>query len=234
MKILLLVFIVLFGCQERYHSQADLKDFDIERGRQLALLAGCQRCHGSDLSGGTASNISPSQSGTGNYSLREIVNLIRDPRNESHKGYRWITDMDAFSMAGLIKALKPVDNGDVKEAKATSDYGLGFVPDIKSSNQIEYGKYLVKNIAACDACHRTEAGMFSNEVSFEEGEIEIDGEDYEVPALRGNEMTENDYQHLFLNGISKSKLEMPNCTADRIKASTVDIIAMSKYLSSLK
>ena len=234
MRLILIILLLLTACQPRYQTSVDIKEYSKERGRDLILLAGCQRCHGKDLGGNTAGNISASDSGVGSYSLRDIVNLLRNPSNEQHKNYRWVSDYDAFSIAAYLKTSKPVDNGYAKEFAVTTDYGLGFVPEIRAVNKLEYGKYLVKNIAACDSCHKQEGGWFSEPVSFAEGEIEIDGEEIIVPALRSISWTDKDYLNLFQNGKTKNRQKLDNCTADKIRGNSEDLIAMSKYLQTLK
>ncbi|RME58958.1 MAG: hypothetical protein D6780_05905 [Candidatus Dadabacteria bacterium] len=195
----------------------------ITRGAELVEgLSACAYCHGrepepySPLEGGRkikdssgelfVPNITPSKSGIGSYSLNDIVKALRE--NESpkigrftsnaHKGYEWLSDYDAFSIALYLKSLKPIEKEvPIRREGVFHKYTLGlikqpskvkgFVPRISRKNQVEWGRYLVDHAARCGFCHNSPSSLLFNEGYLEGGKIinTPDGE-ITVPALRFN------------------------------------------------
>ncbi len=196
----------------------------IKRGAELVKgLAACGYCHGdsaqpdSPLSGGRsfedkygevlAANITPSQTGVGDWTAEELSRAIRfsigrdeEPLSiEAHEGYRWMSDQDVYSIIAYLRTVKPVDHEVERRSLSIVDrytVGLleshltvaGYVPSLDSRNVREYGKYLVNNLARCATCHNSPESLLEEEQFLDGGkEIKLSsGENRVAPNITGS------------------------------------------------
>lgn len=170
----------------------------LAKGRSLVQgLAACGFCHGekpdptSTLVGGQlvydrygelyAPNITPSESGIGQWSTREVMRAIkrsldRDEEKLSiqvHSGYNWMSQEDVLAIASYLRSLPPIENEVERRTIGTIDRyttGLlekypgasGYVPSLRREGGVEYGRYLLENVARCDSCHNSPGDLMSS------------------------------------------------------------------------
>ncbi len=196
----------------------------VKRGSELANgLAACGFCHGltpdpqAVLSGGRhledlygevyAPNITPSQSGVGDWSSQDLVRAIRlsvGPEDvrlspKFHKGMEWLADEDVYSIVAYLRTVTPVDSDVTRRELSTIDrytVGIldsakeveGYVPALDPKNQKAYGQYLTNHIARCSTCHNSPGTLLTTESYLAGGqEFEANGEVRLVPNITGSE-----------------------------------------------
>jgi len=203
----LLLLIAGAGCSSTVNDPLGLptEGGEVERGRSLVKgLAACGSCHGERktpealLSGGSpvfdrygevhASNITPAQSGLGEWTPRHVISVLRGGPSrdgkqlsrEVHKGYEWMSDVDLLAIVSYLRTLPPIEN-DVPRRKVgfikRNTVGFfdvqrevrGHVPEIDKRQPLAYGKYLADNVARCASCHNSPGGFFTGEGYFEGG-----------------------------------------------------------------
>lgn len=166
----------------------------LARGSYLTKhVTACGVCHGekagdpnSPLSGGriiederglvVASNITPHESGIKDWTIAELVRVIRKGKDRAgedisktmHLGYRWLSDADARAIAMYIKTRPAVENkiensrgGGINFTFGSEGLQIltgkkdfdGYVPSLSERNSLYYGEYLANNVANCYACH---------------------------------------------------------------------------------
>jgi cytochrome c553 len=145
-----------------------------------------------DLSGGqllydsygavTVPNITPSEGAIGNWSTFQIMKLIRSGKRpdeslistDLHEGFEWMSDEDLLSVISYIKNIPAVEKKVERRSISALDRNTtgffksekvvtGYVPEIDKSYQLEYGQYLVDNVARCGVCHNTKSTVLSEE-----------------------------------------------------------------------
>lgn len=192
----------------------------IKNGQELTQgLASCGYCHGveanpsSPLAGGRefedvygkvkASNITPSESGIGNWTLTDFITALRENEKpdgkllsiEFHKGYAWASDKDLSDIFSYLQSLEPVDHvvaarelsfwkrNTVGLLEDRSDFS-GFVPQIKSREKIKQGAYIVDHVANCTRCHSDKGGFLKDAEYLGGGKVvTVDGIDRQAPSL---------------------------------------------------
>lgn len=253
----------------------------VTRGRDLVKgLAACGYCHGassdpdSPLSGGRvfydkygevrAANITPSQSGIGDWTAEEISRAIRFSlgRDEEylsldlHQHYRWMSDEDIYAVIAYLRTLEPVRNVVKKRDVSFVDRyttGIlekqrtvaGYVPSLEPSEPISYGGYLVDHVAGCARCHNSPSSLLEEEKYLDGGqEIKIVGEDpRSAPNITGSKVfgigswSENDIVSYLKTGRAPGNRisdERFCPTNFYSKGFGQDLFAVAKYLKSLE
>lgn len=125
-------------------------------------------------------NITPARSGLGEWTTDDLVAFFRtsnrpdgEPAAQGvHRGYEWLAEEDLLSIIGYLKTLAPIENKTERRELSFVDRntsGLleskreiaGYVPAIHPKFRVEYGQYLVDNVARCGSCHNTRSGFLS-------------------------------------------------------------------------
>ncbi len=278
---MVVLVVAVLGCFSRNTDlNLDLTSGEqVARGRYLAKsMAACGFCHGESaypdapLSGGAlfydkfggvhAANITPDRSGLNEYTVKELVRVIRAgiDRNDdlispqAHDGFQWMADEDVLSIISYLRTLPAVSNAVEKRevgfvSKNTT--GLfdkrrevrGFIARVSEKETLEHGKYLVDHVARCGSCHNSSTAIFGSEKYLGGGRaIRRDSGEKVAPALnfadylRGASWTENDILNYLKTGVTPNQVTVdPHfCPVEFYKrAAEGDLTAMAKYLKSL-
>ena len=201
----------------------DVAEFNEEKillGQELAQgVASCGFCHGiapsptSPMAGGRefkdlygsiyASNITPSKTGIGSYTLTDFISAIRESKaldgrpisKDFHYGLRWASDHDLSAIFSYLMTQQPVKNEITKREidfwqrntlglLESSQEVKGYVPQMRNKDQIKIGAYVVDHLADCGRCHNSKAGFLSSSLYLGGGQnIYIDGNEIVAPSL---------------------------------------------------
>ena len=251
----------------------------VERGHSLVMgLASCGFCHGSEpvpeapLSGGRqqfdkfgavdAPNITPAKSGLASWSPADVITAVRSGRaadgsmlsQEVHRGYEWMSDEDALSVAAYLRALPPVEK-DV--ARRTVDFvdrnttGFfekapqvrGYTPAIAPRFQAASGKYLVDHVARCGRCHDGPAPIFGSAEYLAGGRtVRVAEGEKEAPGITSSEASglglwsEGDIIEYLRTGKTPDNrfVDPQYCPVGFYRnASSQDLLALAKYLKTV-
>jgi len=251
----------------------------ISHGRTLVMgLAACGFCHGgksdpgSALSGGRlfydsygevySPNLTSAESGLKDWSYSDIVRVFRSARNmagdslsrDAHRGFEWISDHDAVSIAAYLKNLPPLENRVERRSLSFLDRNItgfmeinrevsGFVPSIDQKFPVEYGKYLTDHVARCTSCHNTPATLFTAEIYLGGGAVvKIENGEKVAPNIAGSEVSglggwseENIVRYLRSGTSPAGYTSDPDYCPVRFfsNAEERDLVALAKYLKSL-
>ena len=173
------------------------------RGEYLVRgAAACGSCHGaraedpeSPLSGSLlvhdrygevfASNITPDKdTGIGTWNVWDIARALRSSLRpdgspfsaDVHRGFRWMADRDAKSIAVYILSQpavrSPVERRELSSL-STRKWGViardtevkGYVPVLAERTAHQYGEYLVEHLSSCGFCHTPDPGVIANPVA---------------------------------------------------------------------
>jgi mono/diheme cytochrome c family protein len=181
-------------------AAAQQNDEQIARGETLALAGNCASCHtapdGEPYAGGLpidspfgllySSNITPHETGIGNYtrdeffaSMRQGTNADGEPMYPAHPYpfYTKMTDEDVDALWAFLQTVEPVENevevvalpfpfnvrtGLQAWQAATFEPGR-FEPDDSKSEQWNRGAYLVNAVTHCGACHTPRNAIYATE-----------------------------------------------------------------------
>lgn len=171
-----------------------------------------------------AANITPSAQGIGNWSESEIVRTLRSGIRpdethlslEVHTGYEWLSESDIFSIASYLKSLPPNDNVvqrreiDFVDRNMTGFFDKwgtveGFVPELRPTEKIGRGRYLVDQVSQCSACHSFNGGIFGSDRYLEGGEVI----EREVATPQGSTNANEQSERILESRVA------PNITPDR-------------------
>jgi cytochrome c553 len=174
-----------------------------ETPRPEAMLSGGRELH--DIYGAIpAPNVTASSDGLKNWSIEETVRGLRNglrPTGETfysnlHAGFEWMADEDALALAAYIKSLPPVRNPVERREPsfiernttgffaATQKEVSGFIPKVSREKRLEFGQYLVDNVARCGVCHSAPGGVLSSGNYLGGGEeLKLDGETKVAPDI---------------------------------------------------
>jgi len=184
---------------------SDFKDVDKFKRRGEYLTRGpsaCGFCHGvyptnpnSPLSGGAlvtdslgelrAPNLTPDKkTGIGRWSIREVMDAIRAGNAKDggplsfdvHKGYRWMSDLDALSIAVYLFSQEPVSSSIPRREMGVFDrnsLGIipkhepwrGYIPALPETVSVGRGRYVVSALNRCASCHSS-SGLLDDEWVF--------------------------------------------------------------------
>lgn len=209
-----------------------------------------------------APNITPAKTGIASWTPAHIMTLFRRNKRpdgasiapEAHVGSEWMADSDLVAIAAYLGAQAPVENEVQARTIGFVDRNTtgffhtdkevpGFVPAIDPRSAVQYGQYLVDNIAHCGSCHHTADSVFSNGEYLGGGrEIKNSFGEKIAPAINGS----NEYgigswsesqvlDYLRSGRTPQGRVSDPNfCPISFFKnASEVDLKAMAAYLRSL-
>lgn len=241
-------------------------------------LAACGFCHGekstpdSPLSGGRArydaygevkaANLTSDTTGLGDWKIERVVTALRNSIGKGgegfapvfHKGFEWMSDTDAISIAAYIKSLPPVEN---KVEKREVDFiirntiGLldetaaelpGYVPTLNVSDPKAKGEYLVNHVARCQQCHNRGSSSLDSGDYLKGGLlIKTESKEKVSPPLVGNDSTPNKWSaeeivRYLRTGVTKysNVVDQDFCPVNFYKlAADEDVIAIAAYLRSL-
>ena len=152
-----------------------------ERNDPAALLSGGRYFY--DQYGDVAApNITPDRTGLQGWSAEQIVVALRagqtpDERKlspEVHTGYEWMADTDILSIIAYLRTVPPVANEVPRREVGFMErntIGLldqqrevrGFIPAVDPAHEVQYGQYLVENVARCTSCHNRPGSIFTSE-----------------------------------------------------------------------
>lgn len=252
----------------------------VQRGSYLVEgLAACGYCHSKQMAprepliGGrgiqdyygsvSSANLTPHATGLKEWKLPDIVQALRlslkpDGSRISydvHKGFEWLSDQDAMSIAVFLSHLKPIKNEvsrrevgvvirNTKGILETRKQVKGYIPPIPKGYSLEYGRYLVDNVARCGYCHTDEAGLLSTPKYLGGGktirvaDFEKSAPDISASKVYGiGDWTKSDIVKYLQTGIrpNASQVDEAFCPTNFYRnASRKDLMAMATYLSTVK
>jgi len=218
----------------------------------------------SDLYGEVvASNITQHPDGLGGWSASEIQQLFRAGTRPDgsmvssyvHRGYKWMSDQDLQSVISFLRTLP--SNGEVQPRRSVSFIDRntkgfwessrevrGYVPQIKQAFSVEYGKYLVDNVAKCSDCHNQIGGVLSEPQYLAGGQqILIDGEAKVAPGINSSPETgigawsEDDIVAYLRSGSTPSGRAVDSrfCPVEYYsRADNSDLLAIAKFLKTVQ
>ena len=148
-------------------------------------------------------NITLAASGIGSWSEGDLLHLFRAYRRPNgemvapafHSGIEWISDNDVGAITTYIRSLPAVDNlVEHRELSFIDRNTTGFfdsmaevrglVPQIPRNFKVEYGQYLVDQVARCGSCHSLPEGIVTSERYMAGGqEIFFDGASKIAPDI---------------------------------------------------
>jgi len=251
-----------------------------KRGEYLVKsVAACGFCHGkesvpdSSLSGGrrqvdgygeaVALNLTPDETGLKGWDLTTITKAIRNSLGKEdegfspafHRGFEWMSDSDALSIAAYLQSLAPVKNNVERRSigflsrntvgifEASAKEIHGYVPTVQKDNNLKYGEYLVNNVARCERCHNSPGSLLENERYLEGGSIvEVEGEKKSSPGLKAaggfglSSWSSKDIVAYLRTGRTPDKREVDTkfCPIPFYRlAATSELEAIAAYLKSL-
>lgn len=210
-----------------------------------------------------APNITPDrETGIGSLPPAALTQLLRgggaaDERPISldvHRGYEWMADDDLTAIMTYLRSLPPAFRRVERRERGFYSRNIegffesphevrGYVPETPRRSTVEYGKYLVDNVARCGQCHNSPEGIFSEEDYLMGGkEIRVDGATKVAPRLKGpgwrgvGGWTEDDILVFFRRGVNPSgkRIDSRFCPIGFYRqASDEDLLAISSFLRSL-
>lgn len=150
-----------------------------------------------------APNVTIAEQGIGDWSERDLVQLFRSYTRPDgvristafHQGLEWLSDGDLAAIIAYLRTLPGSDNEVERReisffARNTSGFSegapevKGLVPRISPHFTVEYGGYLVDNVARCSSCHSDPGGLLSSEQYLAGGrEVSFDGETTTAPNI---------------------------------------------------
>jgi len=208
-----------------------------------------------------ASNLTPARSGLGNWEAKDFVKALRQNKGKgdrylspyAHRGSEWMSDQDMLSILAYLRTIPATENR-VEKRKvdffARNSTGFfegerevqGFVPSIDPKHELQYGKYLVDNVARCNSCHASPASLLSSEGYLAGGSsIKFDSDEKIAPGITNSvssgigSWSENDIVHYLKSGETPDhKHSDPNfCPVTFFKNTPEsNLRAMAKYLKS--
>jgi mono/diheme cytochrome c family protein len=250
----------------------------IERGQKLVNgLGSCGFCHGvtgqpgAALTGGRefydrygaapATNITPHQTGVGNWTTRDFVNLFRRSISkngelssvEFHSGSDWIADRDLFAIVAYLGSLQPLPSSVERRNINWFERNFegfwesrpeltGYVPEVSYGSPVAYGRYLTDHVARCGSCHTGLPGWFSDPPYLRGKTITmINGEEHRAPRLVGKKYAsswpEQDLINFLQTGTTPTGRRVnPNlCPVEfYAQADVEDLQSIAMYLNRLK
>jgi mono/diheme cytochrome c family protein len=149
-------------------------ELELARGRYVAAIAGCTTCHGADLSGGKAPNITVDpQTGIGKWTDAQIARAIRRGlAPDGHKlapmmpypYFNRMTDADVGAVVAFVKSQPAVSKRVARERTAMQAIDMpapvGNVDRTEDSHA--HGEYLA-TLMHCGACHTPQQGPYANQ-----------------------------------------------------------------------
>lgn len=241
----------------------------ISKGKYIYETAGCDSCHSSitnktsktkslDTKGILAPNLNNSKKSIGDWNVSELVHFFRTGITKDkfkiiagvHEGYEWMSDKDSLALASYLKVLPVTKAKPFSRKTEFSSFSFnvlndrkvsGFIPEILSTNQVSYGKYLVDHIARCSECHMAEEGMFIDEIFLGGGRrFYVESEDVDVPSLNGGESAFIKWNSFQMTKFLKSgekpnglKVDKEYCPTDSFsKFNSQDTLSIVKYFTS--
>lgn len=140
-------------------------------------------------------NITLAKTGLGGATEGDIIRAFRFYRKANgellapsfHAGSEWMSDVELAGITTYIRGLPPVENEvpdrDINwlDRNTTGFFDShpevkGLVPQISRAFRVEFGQYLVDNVAHCGSCHSQPEGVFSSMRYLQGGEeISFDG-----------------------------------------------------------
>lgn len=178
-----------------------------ETSSPLAVLSGGQVLE--DRYGQVvAPNLTPHSTGLADWTAADLITVLRnsiskDGREISkdfHQGYEWMSDKDILAIIAYLGTLPPVEGRYERRSLSFLDRNItgfsqswraydNFVPRIRRSEPVAYGRYLVDHVAQCDSCHASPEGWFSSGEYLQGGRIQQGptGERY-VPGISNAEI----------------------------------------------
>jgi mono/diheme cytochrome c family protein len=222
----------------------------LEKGRYLTTSLGhCGVCHGPNLSGGLALEDSfgvaygPNLTTLHGRSVKEIVSALRESKNpEAHRGYEWISDADAISIATYLRSLYPIQNDvpkrdidfftrNTKGFFTSTKNVRGAVPEFPEE---ERGKYLVNHVARCAECHSSPPSLLGS-VQYFGGGKEIKKGDVVAVAPALGDYSKLEIVAFLRSGLTPDGRESKLCPTEYFrKATKSDLELMAGYIEGLR
>jgi len=168
---------------------------------------------GSALSGGRVTrdiygevvgpNITSAETGLANWKEPDLRKALRsnvrpdgsEISSRPHRGFGWLADSDIAAITAYLRSLPPTENKVSERRLSFIDRNTsgffesrlevrGYIPSISPQFRVEYGEYLVDNVARCGSCHNKPDGWFSSEGYLAGGgEVSFDGESKQAPNI---------------------------------------------------
>lgn len=209
-----------------------------------------------------AANLTPSKNGIGEWTTLEIFQAIRASRNregdrlssEVHRGYEWMSDEDLLSVVAYLKDLPAKDNEVERRSISLIDRNTtgfleperelrGYVPAISPRHQLEYGRYLLENVARCQYCHNAPGTLLTNGAYLAGGQtIKNENGEKVAPGITNSEIygigawsVEAIVQYLMTGKTPDNRFVDPNfCPVGFYRlADATDLVALAKYLKTV-
>ncbi|MBX7144097.1 MAG: cytochrome c [Oligoflexia bacterium] len=178
-----------------------------EQASPNSLLLGGRALH--DRYGDVnAPNLTSAKSGLGAWRDVDVMRAIRASMDrdgnwlssEVHQGYDWMSDADTFAIVTYLRSLPAVEKDVARRTLSFMDRNTtgffdsraevrGYVPEVRRSDELAYGEYLVDHVARCSSCHNSPGSL-------------IDSEGY----LLGGKTITNNYGSKVAPGITSSRV----------------------------
>jgi len=252
----------------------------IARGQYLVrTLAACGFCHGESedpsslLIGGKvrtdrygeahAPNLTPAASGISALSPSQLVTAVRTSRlpeeryisPEFHRGYEWLSDEDAYAVAGYLLQLPPVEHSVPRRDvgfMSRNTVGLferkvsdedRYVPSVPRKHEVAFGQYLTNHVARCGSCHNTTPGLIAEGRYLGGGdELTIQGKTKLAPNISGSDpygigkWSDQEIVNYLRSGISpdKRQVDLSFCPVRYYaRAEEGDLLAIARFLKTV-
>lgn len=208
-----------------------------------------------------AANLTPDPDALGGWNVQQIMHAVRASRGRDgevlsedvHQGYEWMADADLLAIVAYLKGLPAMKNDVARREVNTFDRNTtgfweghdeqtGFVPQIDERYQVEYGKYLLDNVARCGFCHSKPATVLTSSEYLGGGRtIKTEEGEKFAPSLTNSgvdgigQWSEADLVHYLQSGETpEGKASDPNfCPTNFFRnAAERDLQAIAKYLKS--
>lgn len=208
-------------------------------------------------------NITIDKSGIGEWGLRSVRDVFREAKRpdgstlapHAHKGFEWMSDRDIDGITAYLRYLPGSKsnvsrraisfwNRNVRGFWETLGEVKGYIPETPQEHTVEYGRYIVDNVARCGACHNRPSGLFSSEKYLEGGkEISINGDFRFAPNITQSitggigAWTEQEMQRFLRTGQTPEGHEVSPkyCPVSFYsQAPEIDIQAVVSYLRTVK
>jgi hypothetical protein len=181
-------------------------------------------------------NITLAKTGLGGATEGDIIRAFRFYRKANgellapgfHDGSEWMSDVELAGITTYIRSLPPVEN-EVPDRNINmldrNTIGIfdshpevtGLVPQMPRAFRVEFGQYLVDNVAHCGSCHSRPEGIFSSMRYLQGGEeISFDGVTKVAPNITRDPekglgaWSDQDYMTFFQTGRTRDGRQVDN------------------------
>lgn len=129
-----------------------------------------------------APNLTSADSGIGAWRDVDVMRAMRASINrdgswlsgEAHEGYDWMSDSDSFAIVSYLRSLPAVEKEVPRRALGFVDRNTtgffdsraevrGYIPEVRRSEELPYGQYLVDHVARCGSCHNSPGSIIDSE-----------------------------------------------------------------------